>query len=195
VGGRARSARSDVPDGRRWSSVGELLQLADAQRRLLATADAVLVPAALSDFTVRSVAGKIPSGRPPKLRLVRAPKVLPELRRRAPRPALLVGFKLAVDRSGPELLAQAEALRRASDADWVAANDRASLGAASTQLLLVGPRDRHHWVSGPKTEVAGRLLDDLGQALPFPPRGPDAQPAARRGRPPRGRRGRAPRSA
>ena len=65
----------------RWSGVADLLNLATKRRKELARSAAILVPAALSDFTLHPAGGKIPSRGTPKLTLtlVRAPKVLPEL--------------------------------------------------------------------------------------------------------------------
>lgn len=177
----------------RWGSVGSLLELVRRRSRELHRADAVLLPAALSDFTLDARRGKLPSDRSPApLRLRPAPKVLPALRKAAPPPALLLAFKLLAHASEGELGAAAGRLREGSGADWVAANESLSLGASSTRLLLVGPNGRRHWLSGPKVEVAGRLLDEIAVALP--PRPPGGR---RRGRsdekaPRVGRRGPAP---
>lgn len=152
----------------RWGSVGDLDRLARAHRAHLRSTDAVIVPAALSDFTLPAHEGKISSQDRDslELRLRRAPKILPRLRRLAPRPSLLVGFKLEARLSADQLEASARRLLKESDLDQVVANDRASLGAPETQALVVTRAGERHWLRGPKSEVAGKLLDDLGRDLP-----------------------------
>jgi phosphopantothenoylcysteine decarboxylase / phosphopantothenate---cysteine ligase len=189
----------------RWGSVEDLLALARREPATLQRAAGVIVPAALSDFSVDRRSGKIASRDHPTLDLTlrRAPKILPELRRLAPPPVRLVAFKLLAG-EGPERLAtEAERLRDETGADWVIANDAATMGSASTDALVLTPRGDRHWIRGPKPEFAGRLLDELGRDLsnltagapePSPPeaRGPDAH--RRRPRPRRAasaRRGKA----
>ncbi|HEY6238846.1 MAG TPA: bifunctional phosphopantothenoylcysteine decarboxylase/phosphopantothenate--cysteine ligase CoaBC, partial [Thermoplasmata archaeon] len=73
----------------RWRSVSDLRSLARRRDAALGRSDAVMVPAALADFTLPRREGKISSRQHETLTLTlsRAPKVLPDLRRRAPRPA------------------------------------------------------------------------------------------------------------
>jgi phosphopantothenoylcysteine decarboxylase/phosphopantothenate--cysteine ligase len=167
----------------RWRSTADLQRLVRRSGKLVAAADAVWVPAALSDFTLTPVAGKIPSRspEPPTLELRRAPKLLPILRRSAPRPAVLVGFKLTARKTEAETVAEAEALRGEAALDWVVANDRSNMGAREADVLLVGPSGAPTRITGPKAEVAGRLLDAVGEALPAAAR--RRRRAPRRGRP------------
>jgi phosphopantothenoylcysteine synthetase/decarboxylase len=152
---------------KRWGSVEDLLVLARQERELLAAADAVIVPAALSDYTVEPRPGKISSREHATLSLTlrRAPKVLPELRSLAPRPTRLVAFKLLAG-EGPERLAtEGQRLREETGADWVVANDAATMGSPTTEALVLDPKGDRHWIRGPKPEFAGRLLDELGREL------------------------------
>jgi phosphopantothenoylcysteine decarboxylase/phosphopantothenate--cysteine ligase len=158
----------------RWRSVSDLRSLITSHAEVLARTDAVFVPAALSDFTLDRRSGKIPSRGTEVLRLEmrKAPKVLPELRRRLPPPRRLVGFKLDAGKSDEALEEEARELLRENALDWVAANDRASLGAADTRLFVVGPqRAPGRWLAGTKTEVAGELLDLVGPELSPGPSG------------------------
>ncbi|HUI38797.1 MAG TPA: bifunctional phosphopantothenoylcysteine decarboxylase/phosphopantothenate--cysteine ligase CoaBC, partial [Thermoplasmata archaeon] len=152
---------------RRWQSVGDLRELIRRERAGLRAASAVLVPAALSDFTLDARPGKISSRDNERLRLelVRAPKILTQLRSATPTASLLVGFKLEAGRSEEALGASAQQLLEENGLDFVAANDRASIGDARTSLLVLDRRGQRHWLSGPKVEVAGKLLDDLGRHL------------------------------
>ena len=150
-----------------WRGVPELIALARRRRADLARAAAVFVPAALSDFTLERQPGKIPSRDVETLTLTlrRAPKVLPELRRLAPSPAKLVAFKLDAGRSPSELEAEGRALARESGADWVVANDVATMGSPDTSALVLPTGAERRWVRGPKPEFAGKLLDDVGRDL------------------------------
>jgi phosphopantothenoylcysteine decarboxylase/phosphopantothenate--cysteine ligase len=151
-----------------WQGVHDLQALARSRRSVLASAAAVLVPAALSDFTVERRAGKIPSADHPTLALTlhRAPKLLPELRRLAPAPAILVAFKLLAGEDSRHLEEGARRLRAETGADWVVANDVATMGSTATDALVLSGAGAPHWIRGPKPEFAGKLLDELGRELP-----------------------------
>jgi len=169
----------------RWSGVADLLNLARKRRKELARSAAVLVPAALSDFTLHPARGKIPSRGTPKLTLtlVRAPKVLPELRRLAPPPTRLIAYKLLAG-EGPDALEE-EGRRLAEEvgADWVVANDVSTVGGGDASVLVLPRGQLRRWIRGPKAEVAGKLLDDIGRELADLTSGPSKRPsgpAARR---------------
>ena len=175
----------------RWRSVDELLALARRRRSDLARAAAVFVPAALSDYTLERRAGKIASAEHESLTLTlrRAPKVLPELRRLAPPPARLIAFKLEPGLGPKELEEAGRRLARESGADWVVANDVASMGSAATSALVLPPGTHGHWIRGPKSDFAGKLLDDLGRELGnLSAHPPPASRPPRRARPARHRR-------
>jgi phosphopantothenoylcysteine decarboxylase / phosphopantothenate---cysteine ligase len=150
-----------------WRGVEDLLDLARRRRADLAGAAAVIVPAALSDFTLERRPGKIPSREHATLTLTlrRAPKVLPELRRLAPPPSRLVAFKLEAGLTGAELESEARRLAEETHADWVVANDVATMASAETTALVVPRGGDRRWIRGPKAEFAGKLLDDIGREL------------------------------
>jgi phosphopantothenoylcysteine decarboxylase / phosphopantothenate---cysteine ligase len=150
-----------------WRGVEDLLTLARRRRSDLSGAAAVFVPAALSDFVLERRSGKIPSRDHESLTLTlrKAPKVLPELRRMAPPPTRLVAFKLEAGMSAEALEEEGRRLARESGADWVVANDVASMGSSETNALVLPPSGARHWIRGPKVEFAGKLLDDLGRDL------------------------------
>jgi phosphopantothenoylcysteine decarboxylase / phosphopantothenate---cysteine ligase len=168
---------------RPWRSVADLLELVRSRSAELAGAAAVFVPAALADYTVRASAGKIASRehRTLRLTLAPAPRVLPELRRRAPRPTRLIAFKLLAGRPPEELEREGRRLEQETGADWVVANDVEAVGAAESNVLVLPAGGPRRWLRGPKAEVAGKLLDDLGRELADdlgPARGPPAAPRA-----------------
>lgn len=154
---------------RRWSSVVDLDREVGRPGAQLRGADAIFVPAALADFTLHREPGKISSRDRPRLELTleRAPKVLPHLRRVAPAPTVIVGFKLEAATSIEQLEVEARRLIGEAGVDVVVANDRATLGRPTTNALVVSARGERHWLSGPKGEVAGKLLDDLGRGFPM----------------------------
>ena len=172
----------------RWRNGADLRALARRRASTLAHADAVLVPAALADFTLAARDGKISSRDVASLTLTltRAPKVLPDLRRRAPRPTRLVGFKLVAGGDAATLDREAETLLKEADLDWVVANERRSMGSPSTDVLVVTRRGDRRRLSGAKSDVAGRLLDDLGRE--FAELAPTNATASVPRRRPRGRR-------
>lgn len=153
----------------RWSSVENLRRLVIRETKALATADAVWIPAALADYTVKARPEKIDSRRTPRLTLSLGPtpKILPEIRRHVTAPGIVVGFKL-VSRQTPEALReQAQKLLEEVGLDAVVGNDRSVMGAAQAEVLLLRKDGRSHWIRGPKAEVAGRLLDELGRDLVY----------------------------
>lgn len=166
MGGHSVPIPSFLPP-ERWKRVEDLEALLRKNVATLRGAAAILVPAALSDFTLSPRKGKIRSEETEQLTLElrKARKVLPVLRGLAPRPTQLVGFKLE---SGPEetsLQARARELRESAGLDWVVANDVRTLGATEISTLVLSARGEFHRIRGSKEEFAGKLLDDIGREL------------------------------
>ncbi|MCI4350202.1 MAG: bifunctional phosphopantothenoylcysteine decarboxylase/phosphopantothenate--cysteine ligase CoaBC [Thermoplasmata archaeon] len=193
-------ARFPVPpflEVRRWRGLDDLRGLVRSHAAVLARAAAVFVPAALSDYSLAPRRGKISSRENPSvtLELRQAPKVLPELRRRAPRPARLIGFKLEATGDVATLAAEAGRLIRENDLDLGVANDRSAMGARTTRVVVVDPGGGRHSLEGSKFDVAGKLLDDLGRDLSHltpgsaDPQRPAGRPSAKHRRPRRRPRG------
>ncbi|MDE1821920.1 MAG: bifunctional phosphopantothenoylcysteine decarboxylase/phosphopantothenate--cysteine ligase CoaBC [Euryarchaeota archaeon] len=152
---------------KRFTTLSDLRELIKTESKSLKEADAVMVPAALSDFTLKKQAGKIPSLQEKLiLELTKAEKVLPELRHLVRAPSLLVGFKLEAGLSPRALQERAWVYLQATGCDALVANNRESMGGTAAEVYLVRPEGKVHPYSGPKDVVAGRLLDDLGESLP-----------------------------
>ena len=153
----------------RWTSVEDLHRLVVRETASLVGADAVWIPAALADYTVKPRAEKIDSRRTPRLTLTLGPtpKILPEIRRRVSAPGIVVGFKLVSRQTPEKLRGLAQTLLEEVGLDAVVGNDRAVMGAAQAEVLLLRKDGRSHWIRGPKSEVAGRLLDELGRDLAY----------------------------
>lgn len=182
-----------------WGSAADLAGLARREARFLRATDVILVPAAVSDYTVDARPGKIDSRSEPRLTLdlKRVPKILPMLRAFAGREASIVGFKLEARASTQDLTEAARQLLAENDLDAVVANDRSSMGGAETALVVLTRSGHQFLLRGTKDDVAGKLLDDLGREFSVrrqagrrtPP------PGARRPRPAKARRARTNRAA
>lgn len=167
---------------RPWHRIEDLQQLIAADPGLPQGVSAIWVPAALPDFRTEPAPGKIPSRGGGDLHLVLrpAPKLLPELRARAPSGSCcLVGFKLEADQTMEALGDRARALRAEYRLDFVVANESATMGAPNGRVLLVGPEGPDLLLEGPKSEIAAKLLDAVGGALPGPPPSPGGHPPPR----------------
>lgn len=169
-----------------WSTVTDLVRLIDQRRDRLARAAAVIVPAALSDFTIDAAPGKIASrGRSGlTLRLRPATKVLPKLRSAAPPPALVVGFKLLAGGASKSLLAASRKLLEEAGLDAVVANDVSAMGSTDAEVTLVRRSDERR-IRGTKTAVATELLRSLAELLPSVPARPGPSGSPRRAPGPR----------
>ncbi len=170
-----------------WRTVSSLIELARERATELGRAAAVLVPAALADFTLPETPGKIRSRDRPtlSLALTAAPRVLPELRRRAGPRTRLVAFKLLASTSAEELEREGRLLAEETGADWVVANDVGNVGATASAVLVLPRGEPKRWLRGSKTDVAGKLLDDLGREVVSAPAPSPAGKARGHRRPPR----------
>ncbi len=151
-----------------WTSVSDLLALGRRRRSALRASAAILVPAALSDFTAARRPGKIESRgvRELTLTLRKAPKALPELRRLAGGAPRLVGFKLEAGKDEADLEARALELLAEARLDAVVANRVSNLGGDRAEVLWLSPGSEREWIRGTKPEVAAGLLDRLESILP-----------------------------
>lgn len=169
--GEVRVALPSFLPTRRFRTLSDLSALVKQESTLLEASDAVIVPAALSDFRLPKRDGKISSSSELSLKFERAEKMLPLLRKALPPPRLLVGFKLESGLEAARLLEKARHHLEDSGCDALVANDRASMGSATAEVTLVRRQGKAHPYSGPKDQVAGRLLDDLsGDLPPRPPK-------------------------
>jgi phosphopantothenoylcysteine decarboxylase/phosphopantothenate--cysteine ligase len=152
---------------RHWTSVADLLAVAAAQAATLRSAAAIVVPAALSDFTVPARPGKIPSRGVEglTLNLSKAPKVLPQLRKIAGTAPRLVGFKLEAGEDRAALAQRASELLDSVPLDAVVANSAKVLGEDRTEVLWMDGRGGRRWMEGTKPVVAAQLLEALGAIL------------------------------
>lgn len=152
---------ADVPEHlplTRFVTVEDLLALAPRAAEF----DAILLPAAISDFGPAPAKGKIPSTEAPRIRLAPLPKVVQELRRHAR--GALVPFKAESGVGEAELVRRARESFEANRAAFVVANDLRSVRVDATEVLLVDARAVEH-VKGTKDDVARAILERLAREL------------------------------
>jgi phosphopantothenoylcysteine decarboxylase/phosphopantothenate--cysteine ligase len=142
----------------RFRTGQDLLDRADE----LPAYDAVLVPAAVSDYAPRATDGKIPSRQDGlTLEMEELPKVVEAWRDAYD--GLLVPFKAESEVSDKELVEEARKARDRLDAPFVVANDLREVDVDETRVVVVGDGDPTP-ASGTKAEVAGVVLDALAEA-------------------------------
>jgi len=138
---------------RRFTSVQDLL---DMVREI--DHDLVIVPAAISDYTLEPAQGKIPSGKDELvLRLAPTPKVLDAIHQKK---CTLVGFKAEYDVGEKELIRRARARLASVPLQLMVANDLKDVGPEGTKALLVSKRNAKPF-AGTKAELAERILDEV----------------------------------
>jgi phosphopantothenate---cysteine ligase (CTP) len=142
----------------------------DYQEKLFSAAewmppDVVVLAAAASDYLVGNyVDGKIRSKDSLSIQLTPAPKLISQIKQRAPK-AKLVGFKLLVDSTEEELVAAARGSIVDNGCDLVVANDLRDIQDNNHTLLLVDSAGVERYVadqSDPEylaTVVAGKIMD------------------------------------
>lgn len=142
----------DYIDTWRFSSVSDL-----EGRIPLIDHDAVIVPAALSDFAPEPASGKISSDSALELRMEPVPKMLPLIRERCP---VVIGFKAESGLSEEDLCARARSRLESYGLHAVVANDVSCAGGSRSQVCIV-TRDNTERSCGTKTEVADSILATL----------------------------------
>jgi phosphopantothenoylcysteine decarboxylase/phosphopantothenate--cysteine ligase len=152
-----------TPTGVTRIDVETAAQMKDAVERAL-PADAAVLVAAVADWSVEPTGSKLKkSDGPPRLDWSENPDILAGLAVHPKRPRLLVGF--AAETS--DVLAAAEAKRVRKGCDWIVANDVSGdvMGGEDNRVHLVTAAGVEAWERAPKTEIARRLADRIGDAL------------------------------
>lgn len=139
---------------RRFGSVEDLLGMVKEAKQ-----DIVVVPAALSDYTLTPVEGKIPSGKEELvMHLGPTPKVLDALVKRGRR---LIGFKAEYGVSRKELAKRAKSRLESVPLELVVANDLKDVRAGETRSLLISRDGETTSFAGSKAELAQTILDEV----------------------------------
>ncbi|MHB8586159.1 MAG: bifunctional phosphopantothenoylcysteine decarboxylase/phosphopantothenate--cysteine ligase CoaBC [Thermoplasmatota archaeon] len=150
---------SDAPPHiptKRFVSVEDLVRLAPEARGF----DAVLMPAAISDFGPVSRSGKAPSNTALHLELTPLPKVADAIRRHAE--GVFVPFKAESGIEERQLIEKARESARKYRAAFVVANDLQGVHPDVTEVMLVDAHAVDH-VKGAKEDVAEAILARLAR--------------------------------
>jgi phosphopantothenoylcysteine decarboxylase/phosphopantothenate--cysteine ligase len=146
----------DVPDFatcKRFKSVRDLEKMATK-------ADIILVPAAISDFTVKPANGKISSKNGMTLKLVPTGKIIGRLMKTS----IIVGFKAETGIPMKELEKRARARMEEYDLDLMVANLLEDVKSETTTALLLSPGKKPVQFKGRKTELARAIFDMITEA-------------------------------
>ena len=122
--------------------------------------DAVIMPAALSDFIPSQTKGKLDSSESITLKMKKAPKIISSVRKK--HKGLLYAFKLASRISDSELIKKAEALLKNSDC--VIANYSDAMGSKDSKAAIVD-KENSEWVTGSKRDLSKRILEKLASEI------------------------------
>ena len=135
-------------------SVLDLKKMASSAR-----ADIIIVPAAISDFTIKPRKGKISSSKSMKIELEPAPKILGILRKQ--KSAKLIGFKAETGISLNELEIRAKKRMKEHDLDMIVANLFEDVKMDSTKALIITPKKTIKF-QGQKVQLANAIYDLVG---------------------------------
>ena len=122
--------------------------------------DAVIMPAALSDFIPSQTKGKLDSSESITLKMKKAPKIISNVRKK--HKGLLYAFKLASRISDSELIKKAEALLKNSDC--VIANYSDAMGSKDSKVAIVD-KDNSEWVTGSKRDISKIILEKIASEI------------------------------
>ena len=140
----------------RFSTLTELKSLIKAKGKY----DAVILPAALSDFIPTTVKGKLDSTEPISLKMKKAPKIIDNLRKK--HKGLLYAFKLGSRIKNDELIKKAESLLKNSDC--VIANFSDAMGSKESKVAIVDKK-KTEWIEGTKIELSKRILEKISSEI------------------------------
>lgn len=115
-----------------------------------AKADIIIVPAAISDFTVQARKGKIPSDKGQSLKLEPATKILGLFGKKA----FIVGFKVETGITQKALEERAKERMRKHKLGMIVANFLENVKADETQAMLILPAKKPREFKGSKSELA-----------------------------------------
>ena len=122
--------------------------------------DAILVPAALSDFIPTKSKGKINSQKVPEVKLKKAKKSIEMIRKK--HKGLLCAFKLGSKIKDNELLEKGKSLLK--NADMVIANHSEALGNEKTKIAIITKKD-NTWIEDTKANTSKLILKEIAEKI------------------------------
>jgi len=118
--------------------------------------DAIMLPAALSDFIPTQTKGKLDSSKSITLKMKKAPKIINSIRKK--HKGLFYVFKLCSRKNDKELIKKAEELLENSDC--VIANHSEAMGAKKSKVAIVEKKNIK-WIEDSKDKIAIQILEKI----------------------------------
>ena len=141
-----------------WIAQEKFSSTEDLNKKIkkLGNYDAILVPAALSDFIPTKSKGKINSQKVPEVKLKKAKKSIEMIRKK--HKGLLCAFKLGSKIKDNELLEKGKSLLK--NADMVIANHSEVLGNEKTKIAIITKKD-NTWIEDTKANASKLILKEI----------------------------------
>ncbi|MFL2939423.1 MAG: bifunctional phosphopantothenoylcysteine decarboxylase/phosphopantothenate--cysteine ligase CoaBC [Candidatus Poseidoniales archaeon] len=141
-----------------WIAQEKFSSTEDLNKKIkkLGNYDAILVPAALSDFIPTKSKGKINSQKVPEVKLKKAKKSIEMIRKK--HKGLLCAFKLGSNIKDNELLEKGKSLLK--NADMVIANHSEVLGNEKTKIAIITKKD-NTWIEDTKANASKLILKEI----------------------------------
>lgn len=145
-----------------WIAQEKFSSTEDLNKKIkkLGNYDAILVPAALSDFIPTKSKGKINSQKVPEVKLKKAKKSIEMIRKK--HKGLLCAFKLGSNIKDNELLEKGKSLLK--NADMVIANHSEALGNEKTKIAIITKKDSN-WIEDTKANASKLILKEIAEKI------------------------------
>jgi len=145
-----------------WIAQEKFSSTEDLNKKIkkLGNYDAILVPAALSDFIPTKSKGKINSQKVPEVKLKKAKKSIEMIRKK--HKGLLCAFKLGSNVKDNELLKKGKSLLK--NADMVIANHSEVLGNEKTKIAIITKKD-NTWIEDTKANASKLILKEIAEKI------------------------------
>lgn len=145
-----------------WINSSKFNTLTDLEKMVdkIGKYDAIIVPAALSDFVPEYTKGKINSTKAITLKMKKAPKILGSIRKK--HKGLLYSFKLGSNIKDSELLKKAKELLKNSDC--VIANHSDVMGSENSKAAILDKKNTN-WITGTKNNLSRKVLEKIATEL------------------------------
>jgi phosphopantothenoylcysteine decarboxylase/phosphopantothenate--cysteine ligase len=135
---------------KRFSSSSELVNMV---RKI--KSDICIVPAAISDYIPKKERGKVSSSKKSlSLDLMRAPKIIEEIRRNSKR-MKLIAFKL--ESNVPKKTSRGKERISAAKLDFIVANDINLVKPDSNEVIIIDKKGNTKEIKGPKSQIAREI--------------------------------------
>ena len=145
-----------------WIAQEKFSSTEDLNKKIkkLGNYDAILVPAALSDFIPTKSKGKINSQKVPEVKLKKAKKSIEMIRKK--HKGLLCAFKLGSNIKDNELLEKGKSLLK--NADMVIANHSEALGNEKTKIAIITKKN-NTWIEDTKANTSKLILKEIAEKI------------------------------